>query len=379
MQYTSQQGRYSQIRHFHLRELSPFPGFIDAPLSAQLLVERLYERGWCPHRVMNSCNGISHITLYYLSSLKRQNQIQYVHQDCTARECKAVTVPQISTHMTNNCHCLVLGPDMSRVKDLIADGEVPLIQLKTSLRGDLEVKVVKCAAYSRYTAKSHVVSNKHDLQLSVKFADCSCQWSDCQLGSITNSLPSCQLIYLNERIKTSNTNFGRGYWLFDRSLSWLSELAHQHRLRDYSSGGETLFWLDTFCIPNPDLEISDEAKNITNDIRKKAINMMDLVYTRASEVLVFDQEMQNIKGGAQLTPAKGEGILHTCVQPFVGPSDDRLTQTLAFVFGSNWYSSDAVLFQLLLLTSVYQDGQSLDSARGSASSQVPNPIRGLRP
>lgn len=64
--------------------------------------------------------------------------------------------------------------------------------------------------------------------------------------------------------------------------------------------------------------------------------MMDLIYSRASEVLVLDHEMQSVKGGTKTTPLVGEGILHPCLRPFLGPSDDRLTQTLAFVFGSSW-------------------------------------------
>ena len=56
----------------------------------------------------------------------------------------------------------MVGPEMSRVKDLVAEDGVPMIQLKTSLRGDLEVEAVRCASYRRYTAMSYVVSIKQD-------------------------------------------------------------------------------------------------------------------------------------------------------------------------------------------------------------------------
>lgn len=93
--------------------------------------------------------------------------------------------------------------------------------------------------------------------------------------------------------------------------------------------------------PTPDLEISEKLKDATNE-NYRAINMMDLIYSRASEVLVLDHELQRIKGGTQLTPVIGEGILHPRLRPFLGPSDDRLTQTLAFVFGSTWRASYSV-------------------------------------
>ncbi|KAL8937997.1 MAG: hypothetical protein Q9211_003412 [Gyalolechia sp. 1 TL-2023] len=212
-----------------------------------------------------------------------------------------------------NIHC----PDWSHVKKLVEAGEIPLMQLKASTNGDFEVEVVKCAPYTRYTAISHV-------------------WSDRQLGSIQGSLPRCQLEGLSECIKSSKRRFGRGYWIFDYFLAWLSEKAYLLGWREFKSGGDALFWLDTFCIPNSAVESGDESKKATERIRSKAIKMMDLIYTGASEVLVLDRELQRISGGDQLTPAIGEGLLRPCLQPLLGPRDDRLTQTLAFVFSSAW-------------------------------------------
>ena len=82
--------------------------------------------------------------------------------------------------------------------------------------------------------------------------------------------------------------------------------------------------------------MSEETRDATNKIRHRAINMMDLIYSRASEVLVLDHELQKTEGGAQLTPAIGEGILHPCLRSILGPSDNRLTQTCALMFASTW-------------------------------------------
>lgn len=138
------------------------PGCINAPLSTQMLIERLCKEGWCPHRVFNSCNKLSHATLCYLSSLNRQILVHHCPQECTVEKCVGVTEAPASSHSTNNCHYSIVQPDMNLVKSLIKAGEIPLMQLKTSSSGDLEAEVVKCAPYSHYTAISHVVSTKYD-------------------------------------------------------------------------------------------------------------------------------------------------------------------------------------------------------------------------
>lgn len=138
------------------------------------------------------------------------------------------------------------------------------------------------------------------------------------------------------RIKGNNKNFGSGYWLFDSLWSRLARIAWHCKLTKDMSDGKDLFWLDTFCVPNEDLEEDAERKQIVKELRVKAINMMDLIYSDADEVLVLDHELETIKGGAQPTPIIGEGIIHPCVQVHVGPNDDRLMQTLAYAFSSNW-------------------------------------------
>ena len=61
----------------------------------------------------------------------------------------------------------MIQPDMNAVKTLIKAGEIPLMQLKKSSHGDLEVEVVRCAPYTRYTAISHVVSTIHGWPLLI--------------------------------------------------------------------------------------------------------------------------------------------------------------------------------------------------------------------
>lgn len=124
--------------------------------------------------------------------------------------------------------------------------------------------------------------------------------------------------------------------MFDRFCSWLSCLLWRYRIFDHPRGGTNLFWLDTLCIPNEELEDSEEDRIEAANLRIDAINKMDLVYSMATEVLVQDNELQSLDGGAQTTPTIGEGFLTACHNVFTGPSDDRYTQTLAYAFSSNW-------------------------------------------
>lgn len=127
--------------------------------------------------------------------------------------------------------------------------------------------------------------------------------------------------------------------MFDTICSWFSQLLWRFNRINYPGGGTDLFWLDTFCIPNEDLEDAEADKIATKKLRIGSINKMDLIYAKASEVLVLDRELQSVDGGVQPTPMLGEGLFHSCFQVFVGPSDDRRAQTLAYAFGSTWYAS----------------------------------------
>ena len=133
----------------------------DVPLSAQVLVARLRDNGWCPHRILNGCYSLNYATLYYLSSLNRRAPAHVTHDYCSTSACvanKHVIESAGHSHRTDDCNCSVIGPDMGAVKEIIKSGGIPLMQLTRSSNGDSELKVVRCAPYSRYTAISHVVS-----------------------------------------------------------------------------------------------------------------------------------------------------------------------------------------------------------------------------
>jgi len=63
---------------------------------------------------------------------------------------------------------------------------------------------------------------------------------------------------------------------------------------------QTLFWIDSLCIPNniKYSSISDENKERIRSAKAKAINSMAQLYARAENVLVLDPELRNLPSDA---------------------------------------------------------------------------------
>jgi hypothetical protein len=129
--------------------------------------------------------------------------------------------------------------------------------------------------------------------------------------------------------------FGRGFWLFERLCSLFWDIFWHLGLVSYRPSGCSLFWLDTCCIPNPNTDGDDVSKAESTRLRIKAINMMDIIYSGAGEVLL-DSELQSFSGGTQWSARLGEGLLHPCLRSTTESRDDRITEVLARAFGSNW-------------------------------------------
>lgn len=209
------------------------PQYSDViPLSTQLLMARMTNRGWCPQRVKVVCSLFNYFAVYYISSLRRQAPLHINHQHCTEN---AWIVSNFQNddqmacfHRVAGCSCAEIGPPMKDVNEIIKAGGVPLISVKRKGLGDIELDVINCASYIRYVAISHVCS-------------------DCQFGVKRNSLPNCQLQHLDELITNLPKDFGRGMWLFDKLHSFCSNIARYLRLTksQYPTSGQRLFWLDT--------------------------------------------------------------------------------------------------------------------------------------
>jgi hypothetical protein len=111
--------------------------------------------------------------------------------------------------------------------------------------------------YSRYVAISHV-------------------WADGLGNAFENGLPTCQLRMLQ---------------------TYFAQIArHTSTLTAFTMGTtNTLFWMDTLCIPMqtapPAIPIPE---NVLEDVKEKAIDTMNIVYSSSSHTLVLDAEMRMI-------------------------------------------------------------------------------------
>lgn len=131
------------------------------PLSSGLLVQRMRQHGWCPHRVLNTCTSLSRITLYYLSSLRRTTTARVSHERCTVAGCFAALQKPNSSHRSPNCTCSQIPPDRVHIKRLLKSGKIPLMQVTKKQSGQLNLRIVEAAPYTRYTAISHIVRLHH--------------------------------------------------------------------------------------------------------------------------------------------------------------------------------------------------------------------------
>jgi hypothetical protein len=302
----------------NLSQRNPIEPSDSTPLSTQILISRMKSQGWCPQRIKIVCSSFSYPTVYYMSSLYRRAPSHLTHEHCSQAGCVAndyLTGPMLPSHRTKDCICLDVGPLMDSVKEIINRGEVPLIRVRQMQSGQIELQVVKCASHTRYVAISHV-------------------WSDRQLGSQQNNLPQCQLEDIDQLISRLPKNIGRGMWAFDTLCALMSQLLWRIGIIKYPTSGDRLFWLDTLCIPSPG-KVQDDDPEHTR-LRMKAINMMDLIYAGASQVLVLDSELRQIRGGNQQVRTVGEGLLHQCFVNLEVPERRRLNEVLAHVLCCNW-------------------------------------------
>jgi hypothetical protein len=86
-----------------------------------------------------------------------------------------------------------------------------------------------------------------------------------------------------------------------------------------------LFWLDTFCIPQD----TQHA-----DLKRKAIDSMNLIYAAAWQTIVFDASLQKFDAGKRpnslIRGIRGEDA------SFYSPACHNLPDVLAQICASNW-------------------------------------------
>lgn len=113
------------------------------------------------------------------------------------------------------------------------------------------------------------------------------RWCDGLGNEKSNSLPQCQLLYLQSLVDELYTQPYK-----DNEWVWASGPTNPHirskTSKSPSSGEEPIgFWMDTLCVPVHD-----------NELRKLAIGQMRVIYVEAHRVLVLDSWMLRLSRNA---------------------------------------------------------------------------------
>ena len=212
---------------------------IDKPSWAAIM----RAAGWCPSQIRLLREGnMAAQSLYYFTSLN-QPEMHRRHGSCTEQRCTAYqnNLEEYTTqHYPSDCKCEEISVDVEAIDQVLVDGKLPLLRIVPSpVTTELRVEIVPSQSSSRYVALSHV-------------------WADGLGNPKANALPRCQLLRLNNLVKSSNLPSG-------------SEASEE----------DPLLWCDTVCCP-----ISPE------EAKKRGLSQMKRVYMDATQVLVLDASLQ---------------------------------------------------------------------------------------
>ena len=320
------------------------PRSILSSKSTQLLVERMVvENGWCRKR-LNFLDSIRlfYPALYFMASFRPPGLPTDNHRLCTATKCHVTTGLAQPLHRTPGCQCQDIHVPLEQVLNIVSEGGIPLIRItRPQPSGDFQLEVVPYTRSLNFVAISHV-------------------WSNRQFGSAENSLPSCQVEYLESTIaqlppdlvsRRDTTEFApfRLYHIFRLILegrySAPSSAIKPPRTFEY-------FWLDTFCIPQ-DPEHSD--------LKNKAIGSMNLIHAAATQTIVFDSALQKLDAG-QLPSS----LIVSGRPTFYAPNDEALLDVTAHICASNWMGRAWTLQEAVLSENLVFSAQRLVGLRARA-------------
>jgi Heterokaryon incompatibility protein (HET) len=214
-------------------------------VTNRMLMDQMRADGWCVSHVEMLASVMDAAAMYYVGTLGPP-KVQKDHSRCSSSKCEADQIVEseyVTSHRTSDCRCGHLGPDMSRVRELLSSGLFPCIELTverdvTTGEATVEIEATPFHQGNRYIALSHV-------------------WSGGLGNPQTNTLPRCQLL-----------------WLYDR-------MAALPREEETPAKKNTVcFWMDTLCVP-----LQPESA------RQQAIRCMRSIYTEAHAVLVLEAEL----------------------------------------------------------------------------------------
>ena len=194
-----------------------------------LLKPVLLENGWCPSLINRLIRMVGISGLYY-ATLLGPTSVKKAHSFCSNGECAANDVDDeryTIKHVHKGCRCDFSGPAVDTLKSIVEAGRIPIISIHEH---GCVVEVTALNSGMNYVAISHV-------------------WSDGIGNPKANSLPRCQLQFLQEIVEEN---------------------------------GSKNLWIDTLCVPV-----------WPQTARKAAIRKMSEIYSHATRVLTLDAELMN--------------------------------------------------------------------------------------
>lgn len=231
--------------------------------SAQLMLDVMRLRGWCPFYARKVLTSYNYAVAYYFTRLFRTYPPSLSHEACTDDECVASNADIFSyvpKHARSGCQCQPKSAPMDQVRAIIEDGGVPLVRLRRSSRSGVRLEVARMTARTRFVVVSHV-------------------WSDGIGNAKSNALPECQLRRLHAHISRLRP-LGRNR---------ASEVDH-NLLSSLDAGFQTstarrpkYLWIDALCMP---------PVGTTASLRLRAINKLPAVYQAADRILVLDSTLE---------------------------------------------------------------------------------------